>query len=55
MLAYRSGISRPHVPVQPIRLRQGVLLWDKRDLDHWIDDVKTGTHAATHDASLARL
>ena len=42
-------------PVQPIQLRQGVLLWDKRDLDLWIDDVKTGTQATTHDAILARL
>jgi hypothetical protein len=41
--------------VQPIQLRQGVLLWDKRDLDLWIDDVKTGTQATTHDAILARL
>ena len=42
-------------PVQPIQLRQGVLLWDKRDLDLWIDDVKTGSHATTHDTILARL
>lgn len=42
-------------PVQPIQLRQGVLLWDKRDLDLWIDDVKTGTQATTHEAILARL
>ena len=41
--------------MQPIQLRQGMLLWDKRDLDLWIDDVKTGTQAMTHDAILARL
>ncbi|MEO8242380.1 MAG: hypothetical protein ABI832_08695 [bacterium] len=42
-------------PVQPIQLRQGAMLWDKRDLDLWIDDVKTGTLATTHDAILGRL
>ncbi|TQD35578.1 hypothetical protein FKW81_08085 [Rhodobacter capsulatus] len=54
-----SGLAVKHFkiacPVQPIQLRPGVMLWDKRDLDLWIDDVKTGTHASTHDAILGRL
>ena len=47
--------AEPGETICDAALRQGVLLWDKRDLDLWIDDVKTGTQATTHDAILARL
>jgi hypothetical protein len=42
-------------PVPPIQLRQSALLWDKRDLDLRIEDVKTGMLMTTHAAILARL
>ena len=34
-------------PVQPIELRPGTTLYDKRDLDVWIDGIKTGVGATT--------
>ncbi|GAB5431057.1 MULTISPECIES: hypothetical protein [Rhodobacterales] len=42
-------------PVQPLEIRPGTNLWDKRDLDKWIDAMKEGTELATHDAILDRL
>ncbi|WP_319826063.1 hypothetical protein [Thalassovita sp.] len=42
-------------PVQPIEMRPGTILWDKRDLDKWIDAMKEGTEMATQDAILGKL
>ena len=42
-------------PVQPLEIRPGTNVWDKRDLDKWIDAMKEGTELATHDAILGRL
>ena len=41
-------------PVQPIEIRPGTNLWDKRDLDHWIDAIKGGRDESQNDI-LARL
>ncbi|MHA3915683.1 hypothetical protein [Halovulum sp. GXIMD14793] len=54
-----TGIPRKHFkntcPVQPVELRPGAKLYDKRDLDVWIDGIKTGTELATQDAILDKL
>ena len=42
-------------PVQPVALREGADLYDKRDLDRWIDTVKDGCEPQSHDDILARL
>lgn len=42
-------------PVQPIELRRGKALFDKFDLDTWIDGEKTGTEMTSQDAILKRL
>jgi hypothetical protein len=42
-------------PVQPIEIRPTMLLWDKRDLDKWIDAMKEGAEMATQDAILSKL
>ncbi len=42
-------------PVQPIEIRPSMLLWDKRDLDKWIDAMKEGAEMATQDAILSKL
>lgn len=42
-------------PILPVTLREGADLYDKRDLDHWIDTVKEGGEPQTHDDILARL
>ena len=42
-------------PVQPVELRPGTVLYDKRDLDTWIDSMKTGAELASQDAILGRL
>ena len=54
-----TGIPAKHFksscPVQPLEIRPGTTLWDKRDLDRWIDTMKAGAIAEnTHDI-LARL
>lgn len=41
-------------PVRPVELKQGTLLWDRRDIDHWIDDVKSGTMTETRETILDR-
>jgi hypothetical protein len=46
--ALADTTPRRAAPALPVR-------FNKRDLDLWIDDVKTGTQATTHDAILARL
>lgn len=42
-------------PVQPVEMRPGTVLWDKRDLDKWIDALKEGAEMATQDAILGKL
>ncbi|MFZ5964730.1 hypothetical protein ACOXXX_17440 [Thalassococcus sp. BH17M4-6] len=42
-------------PVQPVEMRPGTVLWDKRDLDKWIDAMKEGSEMATQDAILGKL
>jgi len=40
-------------PVAPIEMRPGLTLWDKNDLDAWIDRLKSRTES--HESILARL
>ena len=42
-------------PVQPVEMRPGNVLWDRRDLDKWIDAMKEGAEMATQDAILGKL
>lgn len=42
-------------PVQPVEIRPGTILWDKHDLDRWIDTMKEGAEMATQDAILDKL
>lgn len=41
--------------VRPIELRAGAKLWDKCDLDQWIDAQKSGAETFTHENILRRL
>ena len=54
-----TGLTAKHFkatcPVQPIEMRPGSVLWDKRDLDTWIDAMKDGTELTTQSAILDRL
>jgi len=54
-----TGLAVKHFkttcPVQPLEPRPGTILWDKRDLDTWIDGMKTGAEMATQDAILSKL
>lgn len=42
-------------PVQPIVLQQNKLLYDKVDLDGWIDVVKSDSEMQTQQSILAKL
>ena len=42
-------------PVRPVELKQGTLLWDRKDIDLWIDGVKSGAVTETRDEILGRL
>ncbi|MBL1436828.1 MAG: hypothetical protein COB08_011625 [Rhodobacteraceae bacterium] len=42
-------------PVRPIEMRPGVLSWDKRDLDKWIDSKKQGFETSSRDDILGKL
>lgn len=42
-------------PVPPVKLREGTELYDKRDLDVWIDGLKDGAVPQTQDDILRRL
>lgn len=54
-----SGLAAKHFkalcPVAPVAIRPGATLYDKRDLDRWIDGLKDGSAAATTDDILGRL
>jgi hypothetical protein len=54
-----TGLAVKHFkatcPVRPIELRPGTALYDKRDLDTWIDGIKTGTEMVSQDAILGML
>ncbi|AXS39696.1 hypothetical protein [Breoghania sp. L-A4] len=41
-------------PVAPVQFPGGALLWDVRDLDAWLESLKTGA-ADSDDAILGRL
>ena len=46
---------RVFCPVQPVRMTPKLLLWDKRDLDLWIDGLKTEAANYCHDDIVGRL
>jgi len=54
-----SGLPVKHFkatcPVRPVEMRPGTVLWDKRDLDNWIDSMKEGAEMADQDAILSKL
>lgn len=54
-----SGLPVKHFEqvctVQPVELRPGTRLYDRRDLDQWIDGIKDGTAAVTRDDILGKL
>lgn len=41
--------------VRPVELKEGTLLWDRKDIDLWIDGVKSGAMTETRDDILGRL
>lgn len=57
--AVYSGLSekrfKSNCPVRPIRIGAGRLLWDKLDLDAWIDDLKSTGRSFSHAEILGRL
>ncbi|HIE24680.1 MAG TPA: hypothetical protein EYP74_01640 [Anaerolineales bacterium] len=42
-------------PTAPVELRVGVLCWDKRDLDQWIDSAKSEGAITTRKTILEKL
>ncbi len=54
-----SGLPVKHFkaacPVRPVELKEGTLLWDRKDIDLWIDGVKSGAMTETRDDILDRL
>lgn len=54
-----AGLPTKHFkaacPVKPIELKEGTLLWDRKDIDLWIDGVKSGAITETRDDILGRL
>lgn len=57
--AHYCGLAVRHFktlcPVPPVELGGKHQLFDKRDLDQWIDGEKTGLADVSHDAILGRL
>lgn len=53
------GLAAKHFkaicPVQPVDMGGRYILWDKRDLDQWIETEKTGATDASQAAILGRL
>ncbi|WP_299984888.1 hypothetical protein [uncultured Ruegeria sp.] len=54
-----SGLPVKHFkaacPVRPVELKEGTLLWDRKDIDLWIDGVKSGAVTEARDDILGRL
>lgn len=54
-----SGLPVKHFivacPVRPVELKEGAKLWDRKDIDLWIDEVKSGSAIETRDDILGRL
>lgn len=54
-----SGLPVKHFkaacPVRPVELKEGTLLWDRKDIDLWIDGVKPGAVTVARDDILGRL
>jgi hypothetical protein len=54
-----SGLPVKHFkaacPVRPVELKEGTLLWDRKDIDLWIDGVKSGAMTEARDDILGRL
>lgn len=42
-------------PVAPVELRPSTLLYDKQDLDKWIDSKKHNPSIGSHDSIVERL
>lgn len=42
-------------PVRPIEIRAGVFVYDKRDLDEWLDSLKAGAEVESKEDILRRL
>lgn len=42
-------------PVEPVEIRPGSLLFDKRELDKWLDNLKAGVEHANQSSILAKL
>jgi hypothetical protein len=54
-----SGLPLKHFkaacPVRPVELKEGTKLWDRKDIDLWIDGVKSGVMTETREDILGRL
>ncbi|MEP3632189.1 MAG: hypothetical protein ABJQ23_09750 [Shimia thalassica] len=54
-----TGLSSRHFKslcdVQPVEMSPGKLLWDKHDLDKWIDGMKAGSELTTQASILSKL
>ncbi len=54
-----TGLANKHFkascPVRPMELARGMLLWDRRDIDQWIDTMKADHVEMTRDDILDRL
>ena len=54
-----TGLAVKHFkascPVRPVELTRGTLLWDRRDIDRWIDTMKADHVEMTRDDILDRL
>jgi len=49
------NLFKGNCPVQPVQMRPGTVLWDKKDLDAWIDAMKEGAELTAQDAILDKL
>lgn len=57
--AIYAGLAAKHFkatcPVRPVEIRPGSLLWDKHDLDKWIDNMKEGVASVSRQDILGKL